>query len=98
MSRAVPGACLIAASLLCCPPVFSAEPQEAIPRSKSIPLRLSAPAGQLRVALSPPSLPFRFTEATHGAGSLRYVGDIPVFTLQGTPEQIGEQIAVLGKE
>ena len=56
------------------------------------------PVGQLRAAMSPPSPPFRFTEGTHGAGSLKYVGDVPVFTLQGTPEQIGEQVAVLGKE
>lgn len=32
---------------------------------------------------------------THGAGRLEYVGDLPVLSVQGTPEQIGEQLAVL---
>jgi len=99
MSLAVSRAVLIAVSLLLiAAPGYSAEPQEAVPKPKSVPLRLSMPVGQLRAAMSPPSAPFRFTEGTHGAGSLKYVGDVPVFTLQGTPEQIGEQVAVLGKE
>lgn len=36
-----------------------------------------------------------YTEGTHGKGSLRYVGGIPVVTLVGTPEQIGGQEAAL---
>ncbi|QDT53377.1 Acyl-coenzyme A:6-aminopenicillanic acid acyl-transferase [Caulifigura coniformis] len=73
----------------------AAEPPAARPQ---LPLRLAAPVRPKQLPLSPPSPPFRYTEATHGAGSLKYVGEIPVFTLQGTPEQIGEQTAVLAKE
>src|SRR5262245_20932958 len=40
--------------------------------------------------------PFRYPEAKHGAGELRYVNGVPVLTLAGTPEEIGEQVAVLG--
>jgi hypothetical protein len=39
--------------------------------------------------------PFRFPEAKHGKGSLRYVSGIPVLTVAGTPEEIGEQAGVL---
>jgi hypothetical protein len=39
--------------------------------------------------------PFRYTEGTHGSGRLRYIHDLPVLTVAGTPEEIGEQIAVL---
>jgi isopenicillin-N N-acyltransferase-like protein len=39
--------------------------------------------------------PFRYPEATHGKGSLKYVNGIPVLTVEGTPEEIGEQIGVL---
>ena len=35
---------------------------------------------------------FKYVEGTHGAGSLRYIDGIPVLTVQGTPEQMGEQI------
>jgi hypothetical protein len=39
--------------------------------------------------------PFRFPEATHGKGELKYVKDIPILTLAGKPEEIGEQLGVL---
>jgi predicted choloylglycine hydrolase len=39
--------------------------------------------------------PFRFPEGKHGKGELRYVQGIPVLTVEGTPEEIGEQAAVL---
>jgi isopenicillin-N N-acyltransferase like protein len=39
-----------------------------------------------------------FVEKTHGAGSLRYVEDIPVLSLSGSPEQIAEQHAMLCKD
>jgi hypothetical protein len=39
--------------------------------------------------------PFRYPEGTHGAGSLRYVGTIPVLTVAGTPEEIGTAIGTL---
>jgi hypothetical protein len=40
--------------------------------------------------------PFRFPEAKHGKGELKYVGKIPVLTVVGSPEEMGEQVAVLG--
>jgi isopenicillin-N N-acyltransferase-like protein len=40
--------------------------------------------------------PFRYPEAKHGKGELRYVNGIPVLTVRGTPEEIGEQVGVLG--
>lgn len=39
---------------------------------------------------------FRFPEAKHGQGELKYVNDIPILILTGTPEEIGEQMGVLG--
>ncbi len=38
---------------------------------------------------------FRFPEARHGKGELRYVNGVPVLILAGTPEEIGEQMGVL---
>jgi isopenicillin-N N-acyltransferase like protein len=64
----------------------------------SLPLRLSAPVRPRQLAAADAPAPFRFREATHGRGSVRYVGDIAVFTVQGTPEEIGEQTAVLAGE
>ncbi|HZU38434.1 MAG TPA: C45 family peptidase [Gemmataceae bacterium] len=43
--------------------------------------------------------PHTFTEACHGKGTLRYIDGIPVLTVSGTPEEIGEQIGALtGKQ
>jgi hypothetical protein len=39
--------------------------------------------------------PFRYTEGKHGSGSLKYVNGIPVLIVEGTPEEIGEQIGTL---
>jgi hypothetical protein len=39
--------------------------------------------------------PFHYTEAKNGHAELRYINGLPVLTLSGTPEQIGEQAAVL---
>jgi len=39
--------------------------------------------------------PFRFPEAKHGKGELRYINGLPVLTVAGTPEEMGEQIGVL---
>jgi hypothetical protein len=39
--------------------------------------------------------PFRFPEGKHGKGELRYINSIPVLTVEGTPQEIGEQIGVL---
>src|SRR3954452_6145354 len=38
---------------------------------------------------------FRYPEAKHGGGELRYVHDIPVATLAGSPKEIGEQWGAL---
>ena len=39
--------------------------------------------------------PFRFPERKHGTGELRYINKIPVLTVSGTPEEIGESVGVL---
>lgn len=39
--------------------------------------------------------PFRFPEARHGKGELKYRNGIPVLTVEGTPQEIGEQVATL---
>jgi hypothetical protein len=39
---------------------------------------------------------FRFTEAKHGKGELRYLNHLPVLTVEGTPEEMGEQLGTLG--
>lgn len=39
--------------------------------------------------------PFRYPEKKHGTGELRYVNDIPVLTVSGTPEEIGAAVGVL---
>jgi hypothetical protein len=44
---------------------------------------------------APAAEPFRFPEAKHKGGELKYINDLPVLTLQGTPEELGEQAAVL---
>jgi hypothetical protein len=40
--------------------------------------------------------PFKFREGKHGKGELKYVNGIPVLVLAGTPEEMGEQMGVLG--
>jgi hypothetical protein len=39
--------------------------------------------------------PFRFPEAKYGKGELKYVNGIPVLILEGTPEDIGQQMRIL---
>jgi hypothetical protein len=39
--------------------------------------------------------PFRFPEGKYGKGELKYINDLPVLTLAGTPEEIGEQMRML---
>ena len=39
--------------------------------------------------------PFRFPEAKHKGGELKYINGLPVLTVAGTPEEIGEQVATL---
>jgi hypothetical protein len=38
---------------------------------------------------------FRFPEGRHGKGELKYINGLPVLTVEGTPEEIGEQVGVL---
>ncbi|HKB38426.1 MAG TPA: C45 family peptidase [Gemmataceae bacterium] len=42
-----------------------------------------------------PAERFRFPEKRHGKGELKYINKIPVLKVEGTPEEIGEQIGVL---
>ncbi len=39
--------------------------------------------------------PFRYPEGKHGKGELKYRNGVPVLTVEGTPEEMGEQVAVL---
>jgi hypothetical protein len=39
--------------------------------------------------------PFRYPEAEHGKGKLKYINDLPVLIVEGTPEEIGEQMGIL---
>lgn len=38
---------------------------------------------------------FRYPEATHGKGALKYIAEVPVLLVEGSPEEIGEQLGVL---
>jgi hypothetical protein len=46
-------------------------------------------------ALATAEEPFRFPEGSHGKGKLQYINDLPVLTVEGTPEEIGEQVGIL---
>jgi isopenicillin-N N-acyltransferase like protein len=39
---------------------------------------------------------FRYPEGKHGKGELKYVNGVPVLTVEGSPEEIGEAVGVLG--
>ncbi len=39
--------------------------------------------------------PFRYPEGRHGKGELKYVQGVPVLTVEGTADEIGEQIGAL---
>jgi isopenicillin-N N-acyltransferase-like protein len=39
--------------------------------------------------------PFRYPEAKYGTGELRYVNGLPVLTVSGTPEEIGQAVGAL---
>lgn len=65
---------------------------------RSTVLRLAAvTAVVFRLAFPAPSAaePFRFPEGKHGKGELRYIHGLPVLALAGTPEEMGQQHAVL---
>jgi len=46
-------------------------------------------------ALAPAAGHFRYPEGTHGPAELKYINGLPVLTVAGTPEEIGEQVGVL---
>ncbi|MBI1914642.1 MAG: hypothetical protein HYS12_07875 [Planctomycetes bacterium] len=60
-------------------------------------LLLSLCAGLVLLHALPPcgAEPFRFPEKRHGKGELRYINKMPVLIVEGTPEEIGEQVGVL---
>lgn len=39
--------------------------------------------------------PFRYPEGKHGKGELKYIANIPVLIVQGTPAEMGEQLGAL---
>jgi hypothetical protein len=39
--------------------------------------------------------PFRYSEAKHGKGELKYIEGIPVVVVEGTPAEMGEQLGAL---
>jgi predicted choloylglycine hydrolase len=47
------------------------------------------------VPAAPAAEPFRYPEGKHNQGRLTYVQGLPVLVVAGTPEEIGEQTAVL---
>jgi hypothetical protein len=53
---------------------------------------LLLPSSLLR---APAAEPFRYSEGAHGPAELKYRNGLPVLTVQGTPEEIGQQVAVL---
>jgi WD40 repeat protein len=44
----------------------------------------------------PRTAPFRYPAARHGKGELKYINSLPVLFVEGSPEEIGEQIGALG--
>src|SRR5271165_1312800 len=63
---------------------------------RSIPLEPDA-AGRLVSRIVPvrSASAFRYPEGRHGKAELRYVEGIPLLTVEGTPEEIGEAVGVL---
>jgi hypothetical protein len=39
--------------------------------------------------------PFRYPEGKHGKGELKYINGLPVLIVEGSPEEMGEQVGVL---
>jgi isopenicillin-N N-acyltransferase like protein len=46
-------------------------------------------------AVSLAAEPFRFPEGRYGKGQLRYINDVPVLAVSGSPEEIGSQVGAL---
>lgn len=64
------------------------------------PRRLAAILGSLVIVLVPAALcaggMFPFAEGKHNKGELRYINGLPVLAVEGAPEEMGEQLGVLG--
>lgn len=60
-----------------------------------IPTRLTCISLLLLAVPASAADPFRYPEARHGKAELKYINELPVIRLQGKPEEIGEQMAVL---
>ena len=65
-----------------------------MPRSRVF-LCLVVLTGLYFAELAPAKEPFHFPAGKHGKGELHYVNGIPVLTVEGTPQEIGEQMAIL---
>lgn len=57
---------------------------------------LGALAWSLASAAAVSAQPFRFPEGSYGKGDLHYVNGLPLLRVAGTPEEIGEQVGILG--
>src|SRR6266849_1140858 len=71
-----------------------------LPRSLVMMFRRLLPISVVAVIFRWPSVstaeePFRFPDASYGKGKLQYINDLPVLTVEGTPEEIGKQIGIL---
>ena len=42
--------------------------------------------------------PFRYPEAKHGKGELKYINRIPVMTIEGSPTEMGDQLGAICAE
>jgi isopenicillin-N N-acyltransferase-like protein len=70
-------------------------PEQGLPMSHP---RTTLALVALTALAAPPAraeAPFRYREGKHGKAELKYVAGIPVLTVAGTPEEIGEQIGTL---
>ncbi len=54
-------------------------------------------AAGLLACEAPAAEPFRYPEGRSGAAELRYIGGLPVLTLQGSPAEMGRQQGALGR-
>src|ERR1700736_6805651 len=64
-------------------------------RTRSIPIVLALVVSSWLPAGASAEEPFRFAEGKHGKAALRYVNGVPVLTVEGTPDEIGEQVGRL---